>query len=89
MLYAGLKKEDFWRLMPQARRENEEKLKIYVLVSCAMFSVLLAVSLFARIFPVNTILSFAVMALVSAAIQSSRCGRPVRVQEKLGVAADQ
>ena len=29
------------------------------------------------------------MALVSAAIQSSRCGRPVRVQEKLGVAADQ
>lgn len=68
LLYAGLEKEEFYRLMPQARQENEGKLKTYALVSFALFFVLSIANLIVRIFPTGTIVSYVVMALFSAAI---------------------
>lgn len=68
LLYAGLNKAEFYRLMPQARRENEGKLKTYALVSFGLFFVLSIANMIVRIFPTGTIISYVVMALFSAAI---------------------
>ena len=68
LLYAGLDKSEFHRLIPQARRENEGKLKTYAMVSLVLFLTLTVASLIARIFPDSAIISYAVMAAFSAVV---------------------
>lgn len=78
LLYAGLEKDEFYRLMPQARRENEGKLKTYAMVSLVLFLTLTVASLIARIFPDSAIISYAVMAAFSAAICALARTMPAR-----------
>lgn len=68
LLYAGLEKAEFHRLMPQARTENQGKLKTYAMVSFALFLILTIVNLIVRIFPSSAIISYAIMAAFSAVI---------------------
>ena len=68
LLYAGLEKSEFHRLMPQARAENQGKLKTYAMVSFALFLILTIASLIVRIFPDSAIISYAIMALFSAVV---------------------
>lgn len=63
LLYAGLEKEDFLRLIPQARLENEGKLKTYALIGTALFSALSLLNLIFRVFPLNTVICYAVTAV--------------------------
>lgn len=78
LLYAGLDKSEFHRLIPQARRENEGKLKTYAMVSLVLFLTLTVASLIARIFPDSAIISYAVMAAFSAAICALARTMPAR-----------
>lgn len=68
LLYAGLEKDEFYRLIPQARTENQGKLKTYALVSFGLFFVLSIANLIVHIFPTGTIISYVVMSFFSAAI---------------------
>ncbi|MBQ2675115.1 MAG: diguanylate cyclase [Prevotella sp.] len=68
LLYAGLEKAEFHRLMPQARAENQGKLKTYALVSFTLFLILTIANLIVRVFPDSAIISYAIMAAFSIGI---------------------
>ena len=68
LLYAGLDRAEYRRLLPQAQRENQGKLKVYALVSFGMFLSLCLGSLLLRLFSAGVVVSYGVMALFSLAI---------------------
>lgn len=78
LLYAGLEKSEFHRLMPQARAENQVKLKTYAMVSFALFLILTIANLVVRIFPDSAIISYAIMAVFSAVVYTLARSLPVQ-----------
>ena len=68
LLYAGLDRAEFYRLLPQAQRENADKLKTYALVSFGMFLVLCSASLVLHLFPTRVTVSYGVAALFSLVV---------------------
>ena len=78
LLYAGLAQEDFSRLMPQARHENEGKLKTYALAAAGLFLALTVLNFFVRIFPISSVICYAAMAVFSAGIYALARFLPAR-----------
>ena len=68
LLYAGLEKADFDRMIPLARHENTGKLKTCALISLVLFLFFCAATLISRIFPLHSAFVYAVMALCSGGL---------------------
>ncbi len=68
LFYAGLDKDAFYRVMPQARLENEGKLKTYALITLGMFLLLSLLNYTLGVFPSGTTLCYLSIALFSAAV---------------------
>ena len=68
LLYAGLDRDEYNRLLPQAQEENAGKLKTYALVSFGIFLWLCLTSLSFHLFPVKVSVSYGVAALLSLVV---------------------
>lgn len=68
LLYAGLNKADYDRLLPQARNDNEKRLKAFSMFSFGWFLVLCVANLSIRIFSPSSTVSYGIMALFSLVV---------------------